>query len=503
MKNKNNKRNLSSFIALLCMLAVTTPVWAAPEFGVRELAISSTAEYVPDEVLVKFKNGGKPFEVMKVQNVQAALKILKNNPNVEFAEPNYRVTAFATPNDPFYKYQWNFASFEKAGGVDAEAVWNITTGDSSVVVAVIDTGIAYENYQSYGQAPDLAGTCFKSGYDFVNNDDRANDDNGHGTHVAGTIAGTTNDGYGVAGLAHGVCLMPIKVLGADGGGTVDAVAKGIRFAADNNANVINLSLGGSSPSRAIEDALAYAHGKGVTIVAATGNNNGAVSYPAAYDNYVIAVGATAYGGVRANYSNYGNSIDVVAPGGDGNDRNRDGYVDGILQQTLVSGTLNSFGYHFYTGTSMATPHVAAAAALLLSVKPSLSPAQIQALLEETAHDLGSAGFDQYYGHGLINIKEALLLAEGEGSVTPPPPAPSIIELGVTTRRVRQNYFADLSWTGTNGSSVTVYRDGKAITTTTSSTYSDRLGKKVASQYVYQVCQTATLSNCSEKKTASF
>ena len=176
------------------------------------------------------------------------------------------------PNDPFYKYQWHLDN-PVYGGIEAEEAWNTSTG-SGVTVAVIDTGVAYENYteknrrNKYYRAPDLAVTLFAPGYDFVNKDTHPNDDEGHGTHVTGTIAQSTNNGVGVAGVAHKARIMPIKVLNKNGSGTYADIALGVRFATDNGAKVINMSLGGSAKASYLEEALAYAYGKGVTIVAA-------------------------------------------------------------------------------------------------------------------------------------------------------------------------------------------------------------------------------------------
>lgn len=287
---------------------------------------------------------------------------------------------------------------------------------------------------SYEQAPDLAGTSFwrntdeiagnlvdddgngyaddVNGWDFANQDAHPNDDNAHGTHVTGTIAQTTNNGYGVAGVAFGATIMPVKVLSAGGSGTYDWIAEGIYYAVNNGADVISMSLGGSSGSATLQNAVAYAHNNGVVVIAASGNDGGAVSYPAAYDAYVIAVGATQYNEVRASYSNYGASLDVVAPGGNtGVDLNGDDYADGVLQNTFGD-TPVDWGYWFYQGTSMATPHVSGLAALLLARNPSLTPDEVQNVLQSTAEDLGTAGWDSQFGWGLIDAEAALLsLAE--------------------------------------------------------------------------------------------
>jgi serine protease len=358
-------------------------------------------KFVEDEIIVKFKGDLKPFRVIKVPDGKISEKINEylQRKDVEYAEPNYIAYALMTPNDPFYKYQWNLYN-PVYGGIQMEKAWDISTGSNSVVVAVVDTGIAYENYSSYCQAPDLAQTCFVPGYDFINNDSHPNDDNSHGTHVAGTIAQSTNNSLGVAGIAYNTCLMPVKVLNSSGSGSYAAVANGIRFAVDNGAKIINLSLGGSASDNTLKDAVQYAYQKGVTVIAACGNDNASnCLYPAAYDDYVIAVGATQYNETKAPYSSYGPSLDIVAPGGNTSvDQNGDGYGDGILQQTFKnSSAVCNFAYYFFQGTSMATPHVSGVVALLLAHGNATNPADIRAALQETAKDKGAPGRDNTYG----------------------------------------------------------------------------------------------------------
>lgn len=366
------------------------------------------AEHKTDEVIIKFKGENKfrKQRLAKGDTVENVIKKYGKRDDVEYAEPNYFAYAFMIPNDPYYKYQWHLKS------IGLERAWNVSSG-LGAVVAVIDTGAAYENYtqnkrNKYYRAPDLAGASFAPGYDFVNNDTHPNDDNGHGTHVAGTIAQRTNNALGAAGTAFSATIMPIKVLDKNGAGTYSDVADGIRWAADHGAKVINLSLGGPVPATYLEEAVAYAYGKGVTIVAAAGNNSSSsASYPAAYDAFVIAVGAVRYDKTLAYYSNYGPSIDLVAPGGDTQiDQNNDGYGDGVLQQTF-SGAFNRFGYYFYQGTSMAAPHVAGAAALVISKGIATTSDSVRTVLESTADDLGAPGRDDTYGRGLINAAAAL------------------------------------------------------------------------------------------------
>jgi serine protease len=235
---------------------------------------------------------------------------------VEFAELNYIVRVFLAPDDPYFHFQWNFYN-GITGGIQMEEAWSIETGDPNVIVAVLDTGAAYENYDIYKQAPDLAETLFVQGYDFINDDNHPNDDHGHGTHVIGTIAQSTNNDIGVAGIAYGCSIMPVKVLDANGAGDYFTLTEGIYYAVDNGAMVINMSLGSTSPSNTLENALAYAYQNGVTVVCAAGNdysNGNPVEYPAAYDDYCIAVGATRFDNQRAPYSSTGSYVDVVAPG---------------------------------------------------------------------------------------------------------------------------------------------------------------------------------------------
>lgn len=368
-------------------------------------------KHVQDEIVIKFKGDEKPFRVVKIPKGKIEEKMAEylKRRDVDFVEPNYIAYALMIPNDPYYQYQWNLDNNEY-GGINLEAVWDISTG-AGVTVAIIDTGIAYENYGwNYQKAPDLANTCFVSGYDFVNNDSHPNDDEGHGTHVAGTVAQSTNNNLGVAGVAFNACLMPIKVLNNNGSGTYTDIANGIIWATDHGAQVINLSLGGSSAAQVLEEAVAYAYNKGVTVVAAAGNDGSSnISYPAAYDNYVIAVGATQYDENLAPYSNYGSGLDLVAPGGNTNlDQNNDGYVDGVLQQTFIKQSWRTtWGYYFMQGTSMAAPHVAGAAALIIAHGNATTPNEIQTALQETAKDLGTTGFDETYGWGLVDTYAAL------------------------------------------------------------------------------------------------
>jgi len=312
------------------------------------------------------------------------LKKSKLSKETEFIEPNYIYSQSEVPNDPDYSQQWNLRS------INVESAWDDTKG-SGVTVAVIDTGIS--------PVPDLKDTKFVKGYDFVNNQVEAYDDAGHGTHVAGTIAQSTNNGYGVAGIAYEATLMPLKVLGASGGGTVADIAEAIRFAADNGADVINMSLGGSGESKLMEEAINYAHQKGVFLVAAAGNSNqNSASYPARYP-HVVGVAALDSVGVKAPYSNFGAGVDISAPGGS--------EAGKILQET-IDPEANVPIFVGYQGTSMAAPHVAGVAAL---VKASgiQEPDEILQVLKQSSRAVQEDPLN-HFGAGHLDASAAVKLA---------------------------------------------------------------------------------------------
>jgi len=390
--------------------------------------------YEPNEVVVKYI--GEEPKLVKVQNVYEQVKELSKNPMVEFAEPNYIVKALGVPNDFLYQYQW---SFHKEY-VNAEEAWELSTGEG-ITVAVIDTGVAYERLNrlrgddcdggepikkdhcnDYYKATDFTNTKFVEGYDFVNDDSHANDDHSHGTHVTGTIASTTNDGVGTAGIAPDVTIMPIKVLNDDGRGTNMKVFRGIMFAVDNGADVINLSLGGGENSVLMQRAVNYAREKGVILVAASGNQfNTWVLYPAAYSE-VIAVSSIRVDKQMAFYSSYGEEIFICAPGGSTRyDWNNDGIKDGILQNTyrhLTPSDFSDFEYRPFQGTSMAAPHVTGVIALLLSDGYVETEEEVREVLRLSAEDLGTHGWDSQYGWGLVKAYEALITARRLKNVSP-------------------------------------------------------------------------------------
>ena len=294
------------------------------------------------------------------------------------------------PNDACYKYQWHL---RQLGMPDA---WKRGNG-KGVVVAVIDTGVS--------KVADLADTKFVAGYNFLSNNDNAADDHGHGTHVAGTIAQSTNNKLGVAGVAYGASIMPLKVLSARGSGSVAGITQAIRWAADHGASVINMSLGGPMKMGSMASAVKYARDKGVVVVAAAGNDGrGKVGYPAGYPG-VVAVAATQFDETTTFYSNWGKEIDVAAPGGNTRvDQNGDGKPDGVLQHTIVPGNTSQTDYLWFMGTSMASPHTAGVAALIMGAGVTQArrgrgdPARHRAQAQGSEADRGAGGRPLRRGH---------------------------------------------------------------------------------------------------------
>lgn len=329
----------------------------------------------------------EPERIFTIEGDRAVLDALRNwellQKYTEYIEPNYIYQAFEAPNDPEYAKQWNFRN------INLEAAWAETQGEG-ITVAVIDTGVS--------QVPDLEQTEFAPGYDFVNDKIDASDDSGHGTHVAGTIAQSTNNNYGVAGIAYKAKIMPIKVLGPRGG-TIADIAEGIRFAAENGADVINMSLGGSGESKLMQEAIDYAYEQGVVLVAAAGNSGqNAAAYPARYPR-VIGVSATDSADQKAPYSNYGAGVDIAAPGGSESGK--------VLQETIDPST-GKPKFASLQGTSMAAPHVAGVAALVKAAGIS-EPEEVLNVLKESVRKVGEDP-KNYFGAGHLDASAAVKLA---------------------------------------------------------------------------------------------
>jgi serine protease len=445
---------------------------------------ASTAAYAPGEVVVGYGGSSSPAAQAAIvhaagavdpiplaahtrlltlrdgASVPAALARLRHMRDVAWAVPDYIAheatmpstnstpTASAAavgpfPNDPgiakvpggWQQLQWNFVG---EFGVQAPVAWNNLIADHApggrgVVVAVLDTGVAYANDRRFRLSPDFYRYQFVKGYDFIAHDSYPNDHNGHGTDVAGTIAEATNNGKYLTGLAYGARIMPVRVLDSEGDGDASVIAKGVRFAVNHGAQVINLSLEfptGITASDIPEliSALRYANQHRVVVVAAAGNEaHAAAAYPARAPS-VIAVGASTEHGCLASYSNYGTGLTLVAPGG-GPDATLPGDPDchpesppgqDIFQVTFTGSSPRKFGIPGgYEGTSMATPHVAAAAALVIASRvlgPHPTPKQVAARLMATARPLGGPGDGKLYGAGLLDAAAATAPG-GPGAVT--------------------------------------------------------------------------------------
>jgi serine protease len=368
-------------------------------------------------------------------SVASALRRLRGRHGVAWAVPDYRahVAGGLVPNDEgtshhpggWEELQWNFVG---EFGVNAPEAWANVAADGApggrgVIVAVLDTGVAYANRGRFRRSPDFSRFEFVKGYDFVANNPYPNDRNGHGTFVAGTIAEATDNRYGVTGLAFGARIMPVRVLDRQGEGEASTIAEGVLFAVRHHARVINLSLEFSPGVTAADipeliGALRYAHRHNVLVVAAAGNEgHAAIAYPARAPD-VVSVGASTEHGCLADYSNDGAGLTLVAPGG-GADANLPGDPNcfpekppgrDIFQVTFTGSSYRRFGLPGgYEGTSMATPHVAATAALIIAsgvLGRHPTPAQITARLEATARKLGGGGDERLYGAGLLDAAAA-------------------------------------------------------------------------------------------------
>lgn len=307
----------------------------------------------------------------------------RDRAEVQYVEPNFVVQSFFTPDDPYFGSQWNLQK------INAPSAWDISQGGFGPV-AVLDTGIDSSH-------SDLSGEV-ETGYNFIDDNTNTSDDNGHGTHVAGIIDASTNNGNGIASIGFKGTLLPVKVLDSNGVGTAGDVASGITYATDQGAKIVNLSLGGSSFSQTEQDAINYADQHGVVVVAAAGNNgNNSPVYPAA-DSGVLAVSASDSSDNLASFSSFGSDIFVSAPG------------------VNITSTYNDGGYAEMSGTSMAAPHLAGLIALALSYKNSTGINIIDAI-KQTSDKVGSYSYDangwnQYFGYGRIDAGKLLTLLSG-------------------------------------------------------------------------------------------
>ena len=503
-----------------------------PSVAIPRTSVSSTATqagpFVAGRVLARFAPGASGLAIaaahgasverdiafgIRILSVPVGRELqiaqaLSANPNVQFAEPDYLRT-FGTPtvmpvNDPFSGYKWDLDNDGKiynssgtvlatTGRVDADMDWKEAYAhlggsvSGSVVIGIIDTGIRADHEELASR--------LKAQHDFFAGDADAADDNGHGTHVAGIAAAAANNGRGVPGVSFANTQFAIaKVCGRTFpfgyGCPLSAIADGIKWAVDNGAHVLNISLGGASGSSTEQSALQYARSRNVLPFCAAGNESGAVSYPAAFPE-CVAVSATDWGDNLASYSNFGPQIVLAAPGGD--DENSNGYSY-ILSSYYESAT----SYVFMSGTSMAAPQATGLAALLHTLGITDDDAKLTRLAS-SADDLGASGRDNQFGYGRINAY--LAVTGGSSGGNNPPPAG--ITLSARGYKAKGTWQVDLTWAGATSTTVDVFRNGaRIITTGNDGAYTDRIGKTVNGSYRYRVCEAGT-STCSNEVTVTF
>ncbi len=433
----------------LALVGAGSVDWA-PAFPGLALSSYQGAPCLGDEILVKFRPAADKYQIgqflasARVREMEVLpgidvhrlkisapgglgerLEALRADPMVAYAEPNYCLhLASSIPNDPYFSYQWAFRNTGQplappsyhipsgTPGADTKAAdaWDVVQGSEATIVGVVDTGVDLKH-------PDLVNHILSSGIDFPNNDYEAQDDHGHGTHVAGTIAAEGNNGLGGTGFDWKAKILPVKVFNKNAVGLTSWVANGIIWAAANGARVINMSLGGRdvTVNQTLELAIKFAYDHNVVLVAAAGNNGTAgVWYPAAYDNYVLAAAATEQNDFYVTMaltggtfgSNFGPEVDVAAPGLD----ILSTWPIGLYQR----GHPGYPGYVYNWGTSSSTAFVSGLAALIVSYRPELSNEEVMLVIRYSADDVNNAslpGFDEYLGWGRINAFRAVFLAQ--------------------------------------------------------------------------------------------
>jgi len=362
------------------------------------------------------------LEIPEQSTVEETAYAMMRNPDVAHVSLDYKISLAAVPKPTDSHFSKQYSLFNEGqeigfpgprgtnrADIKALEAWEETKGDSAVVIAVIDTGIDFDH-------EDLMGKTVSRGYDFVNDDNDAVDDHGHGTFVSGLVAANTNNGIGIAAVSWNSMILPLKAVAADGSGYVSSLVDAIRYAADNGADVISMSLGfsmgpgDSVPS--LEDALVYAKSKGLVCVASAGNEGQGVLYPAAYDDYCIAVAATDYNDTRPTWSNFGPEVDVAAPGA---------RIIGPVPAWLFDENDYDFipePYGYGTGTSASAAIVAGFVALIKSLKPWMGPDDIMDVVRYSADDVNAAeypGKDEFLGYGRIDMAKALIPIKITGS----------------------------------------------------------------------------------------
>jgi serine protease len=438
-------RRLIATIALVLFAALPAATAGAAD-------LTTQAAYVPGELLVRFEGGTERLlQLPAGVDLSSAQSALAENPAVAYAVPNYVAHASATPNDPgpagfpggWQRTQWNFlpcgsicgeapAEYQARGGLNAPGAWDVLSqrgaaGGRGARVAVLDTGVAYMTQKPrFRKSPDFSKSQFLRGFDFVDKDDRPLDEDGHGTHIAGTIGERDGNGIALTGLAPNAKIIPVRVLDSEGFGTARDIAKGIRFAADNKAQVINMSfefslaINGCGKIKGICSAIKYAFKKGALVVAAAGNENGEpVAYPAGAP-HVIGVGRTTKDACLASESRTGAGLDLVAPGGGYPALASCGVDDPfftrgvpIFQLTFDGPSSAHFGYPGgYEGTSMAAAHVSGVAAMVIASRVvGSSPTAVESQLEGTARrsdtQLGQPYDARLFGAGMLDATAAV------------------------------------------------------------------------------------------------
>ena len=377
------KRSKISIIFLLIgsLLILPFAMGAGPKME-RKIVVYKSGTAPEKRIEVLKKHGGVKVDELNIINAQSVLlpvgkaTALANDPEVRLVEDDAIVTIQAqkgaTVTPPVEVLPWGIDQ------IDADLTWDVTTG-ASIKVAVVDTGIDTDH-------PDLY-LNVKGGYSCVSYTTSYKDDNGHGSHVAGIIGATDNQ-IGVIGVGPNIDLYAVKVLDRKGNGNISNIIKGLEWCIGNHMQVVNMSLGSSLFSQALADAVEEVYLANIVQVAAAGNNGGAVCYPAALDK-VIAVGATDNTDKLAYFSSRGSEVDIVAPG------------------VSIYSTYKGSTYVTLNGTSMASPHVAGAAALVIASGKATTPDSVKNRLEATATDLGEVGRDIYYGSGLVNVSAAV------------------------------------------------------------------------------------------------
>lgn len=429
--------------AIAAMVALPIPAAGAAE-----------GDFVPGQLLVRFQGSGERLVKLPVGvDLPTAERALDGNPQVAYALPNYIAHASSVPNDPgpagvaggWQRTQWNFLPcgslcgqsptalpYQERGGLNAEGAWDIlrqrgVAGAKGARVAVLDTGVAYASGKpDFRRSPDFVSSQFLPGYDFVDKDNRPYDEDGHGTHVAGTIAERTGNGVALTGLAPRAKIIPVRVLDSDGFGTAREIAQGVRFAADHKAQVINMSfefgagINSCAKIKGLCAAIKYAFKKRALVVGAAGNENSEpVDFPAGAP-HVIGVGRTTKDACLASESRTGSGLDLVAPGGGlplsptcGSDDSLFNRGVPIFQLTFEGGSFTNFGYPGgYEGTSMAAAHVSGVAAMVIASRVvGSSPTAVECQVEKTARhsdaELGQPYDPRLFGAGLVDAAAAV------------------------------------------------------------------------------------------------